>query len=61
MAIRKNLIKLNGSEYKWNGDFWYDTKTFMIPSTITSGALTKELNKKMGIQPNIIIEHSTAQ
>ncbi|MGI6680775.1 MAG: hypothetical protein ACOX3T_04750 [Bdellovibrionota bacterium] len=59
MAQDVNLVKLNGSEYIWNGNFWYDVKTFMIPSTIISCNLTKELNKKLGIKPNIIIKNST--
>ena len=61
MANNKNQIKFNGSEHAWNGNFWYDTKTFMIPSTIIAENLTRELSKKLGVKPNIVIENNHAQ
>ena len=60
MANNKNQIKFNGNEYIWNGSFWYDSKTFMVPSTIIAGNLTRELSKKLGVKPNIIIESNNA-
>ncbi len=58
MVRNKNLIKLDGSEYMWNGSFWYNTKTFAVPSSIVSFNLTKELSKKLGLKPNLKPESS---
>ena len=33
----------------------------MIPSTIIAENLTRELSKKLGVKPNIVIENNHAQ
>lgn len=60
MANNDNQVTFNGCVYMWNGNFWYDVKTFMVPSTVIAGNLTKELSKKLGVKPNIIIENNSA-
>lgn len=61
MPTKQMSINFNGNKYTWNGSFWYDSKTFMIPSSIVAGNLTKELSKQLGIKPNIVIESNHAQ
>ena len=45
-------ISLNGIEYTWDGESWYETKTFATPPTVVISALTRILAKQRGIDSN---------
>lgn len=53
MTEKTVSIVLNGIDYTWDGQSWYETRTFATPPTAVIGQLNKALGIQLGEKPKV--------
>jgi len=51
-------LSLNGIEYTWDGESWYETKSFATPPTVIISQLIKQLAQQQRWEANYLLQQA---